>query len=209
MFFSTLAKATLVNKDTTSPNNELKVLFNPESYQIARTVDWEAKKIPGQDVPVQQFISGDAGTLDLELFFDTSTSGKDVYDAHISDLEKLTKIQTPKDRPPLLSFEWGSITFQGVISTLSVDYQRFTSDGTPTRAVVNMTMREAAGAVSKEKESPDHTKLHTVRIGETIDQIAMREYEDPVHWKMIAEANDLPDPSRLIPGQRLTLPRLF
>ena len=49
-------------------------------------------------------------------------------------------------------------------------------------------------------------KVHVVVPGETIDAIAFQEYGDSTLWKLIADHNELDDPLRLRPGQRLAIP---
>lgn len=46
----------------------------------------------------------------------------------------------------------------------------------------------------------------TVKAGETLRQIASREYRDPNKWTAIAAANAIGDPRRIIAGQVLRLP---
>ena len=60
--------------------------------------------------------------------------------------------------------------------------------------------------------SPDRTRVHTVRGGETLAGIAAVEYGSPAAWRAIAEHPEnfdkLPNPRRLVAGTVLTLPRL-
>src|SRR5438132_1089198 len=51
----------------------------------------------------------------------------------------------------------------------------------------------------------DGYAFHQVIEGETIDIIAFQEYGSRTAWRHLAEVNNLDDPSRLAPGQRLLL----
>ena len=207
--FGMLVKAKLSNTESLNPLNSVTLMFNPEEFTLTRNLQWTSREVPGLDAPIQQF--GGGGGLDLELnglIFDTSKTGLDVKTWYTDVIDKMAQVDADLHRPPIVKFEWASTSVEGVIQRVNIRFTHFTSSGTPVRASVDLTINEVAG-VATELQSPDHTKLHTVRLGETLDQIAFKEYEDPAHWKTIAEANDLDDPSRLRPGQRLMLPRLY
>ena len=52
----------------------------------------------------------------------------------------------------LAAFYWsGTPRFEGVIESLAVKYTLFLPDGTPTRAVVNLRMKQAGRAMNKEE----------------------------------------------------------
>lgn len=207
--FGTLVKAKITNTESSSLFPSVSLLFNPDNLRMNRQLSWSSREVPGLDAPIMQFGGGEGRTLELNgLVFDTSLLGTDVKSGYTDKLDEMAQIDADLHRPPIVKFEWGSVSFTGVIRSIDINFVRFTSSGTPVRATVDITLNEVSGAAT-ELQSPDHTKLHTVRLGETLDQIAFREYEDPAHWKTIAEANDLEDPSRLRPGQRLVLPRLY
>ena len=48
--------------------------------------------------------------------------------------------------------------------------------------------------------------MHTVVVGDTLQQLAWQEYGDAGAWRPIAAANGLDDPMRLRPGSTLLLP---
>ncbi len=51
-------------------------------------------------------------------------------------------------------------------------------------------------------------KVFIVKLGDTIDSIAAREYGDPKTWRFIADTNNLDDPKDLRPGQALIIEQL-
>jgi hypothetical protein len=68
-----LVKATLSLQSASSPRKPaMEVMFNPESYQITRNMSYAEIGVPGLAMPLLQFIRGDAQTLQLELFLDSS-----------------------------------------------------------------------------------------------------------------------------------------
>jgi nucleoid-associated protein YgaU len=110
-------------------------------------------------------------------------------------------------------FQWGKVAFKGVVETLSMRYTMFLNDGTACRAVVNLSIKEAMTAKEQleknPRNSPDHTKRRTVKMGETLALIAHEEYDDAAEWRRIADANGIADPKDVRPGTVLTLPPIL
>jgi Contractile injection system tube protein/LysM domain len=206
---ATLEKAKLINVDK---NTTQEVLFNPKEYSIQKSVQWEPHKAPGLDLPEQEFTSGNPAVLAVELFFDTYEDNASVKD-HTDQLMALALVDADSHRPPLVQFQWGDFTFKGVIESLALRYTMFLSDGKPCRATANLSVKEAKSASEqlndKPRNSPDHTKRRTMKVGETLALIAHEEYEDPAEWRRIADANGINDPKDVKPGTVLTLPPIL
>ncbi|MDI7275313.1 MAG: LysM peptidoglycan-binding domain-containing protein [Anaerolineae bacterium] len=47
---------------------------------------------------------------------------------------------------------------------------------------------------------------YVVQPGDSLSSIAQRVYGDLEQWRAIAQANSLPDPNLILPGQILSLP---
>ena len=88
----------------------------------------------------------------------------------------------------------------------------FSETGNPVRATLNVTFR--SWQTMKEqyskipRQSADRTKQRTIRQGEHLYMIAQEEYENPAHWREIAEANNIDHPLVLKVGRTLIVPRL-
>jgi hypothetical protein len=208
-----LEKALLTNVDT---GKDFKVLFNPKEYSVQKSVQWEPHKAPGLDTPEQEFTSGNPAVLSLELFFDSYEQKKDVNKvdgANPNAIMKLALVAADKHRPPLVMFSWGSFKFKGVVESLTLRYTMFLPDGKPCRATANLQIKEAKTAKEQleknPRESPDHTKRRTLKMGETLALIAHEEYDDPGEWRRIADANGIMDPREVKPGTVLTLPPIL
>jgi nucleoid-associated protein YgaU len=89
----------------------------------------------------------------------------------------------------------------------------FLPDGKPCRATANLSIKEAQTAKEQleanPRNSPDHTKRRTVKMGETLALIAHQEYDDPAEWRRIADANGIHDPKDVKAGTVLTLPPIL
>ncbi|MCI8782336.1 MAG: LysM peptidoglycan-binding domain-containing protein [Dorea sp.] len=202
----------------------IEVLFNPSEYQLTDGSSYSEKKIPGLDGPIIQYISGDATELSLSLFLDTyvpkSTSlisfgpPKESTDVSIitKQIADATSIDGSMHRPPKVTFKWGSLNFEGVVTKMNHTYTMFTEKGMPVRAKVSLTFKSLISPRDTKRkspfESPDRTKYRTLRQGMGLWDIANMEYGDPDMWKVIARENGILNPLDVRPGQVVKLPAL-
>ena len=126
---------------------------------------------------------------------------------------KLAQVFSELHRPPVCQLVWGDrMLFQGVLTQLHEDYTFFMPNGTPVRATLSCTFmayRTFTQAVSQvELHSADVQKRRIVRRGDTLNRIALEEYNDPGMWRPIAEENGIDNPRELTPGQELVIPKL-
>jgi len=202
----------------------IEVLFNPSEYQLTDGSSYSEKKVPGLDGPIFQYISGDATELSLNLFLDTyvpkSNSlisfGTPKESTDVSGITKqiadATSIDGSMHRPPKVTFKWGSLYFEGVITKMNHTYTMFTESGMPVRAKVSLTFKSLISPRDTKRmspfESPDRTKYRTLRQGMGLWDIANMEYGDPDLWKVIARENGILNPLDVRPGQVVKLPAL-
>jgi nucleoid-associated protein YgaU len=213
-----LVKAKLRNVDT---NQAVECLFNPTDYTFAKTVNWAQSTERGANVPRLEFTGGEAATVTLKLFFDTNDTGEDVRTKYTNALWDLAMVnpdkvdpKTEKSRPPRCIFEWGSAwSFEAVVTSISTSFTMFLEDGKPTRATVDISLKQAKDPGKFPAQNPTSggvagQKQRVVQQSETLDLIASQEYGDARHWRHIAEANAIDDPKRVAAGTTLVLPPL-
>ena len=46
-------------------------MFNPEEYTVNKDMNYAQTGVPGLSAPIIQFVHGNMGTLEMELFLDT------------------------------------------------------------------------------------------------------------------------------------------
>lgn len=203
---------------TVDRDKSFSVMFNPTQIGYTKGVKWVTKEIPEDDSGMKYSSGGEAPTFRIELFFDSTDTGKDVRDAYTDKLEKLTYIvhkdsSTKKpSQPPVCRFIWGRFqSFLAIVPSVTLSFQMFLADGTPVRASADVEFREY---VHEEPSSLPFTnptsrslarKIWRVSPGESLDFIAFQEYGDPALWKHIAATNNLSNPMDLRPGQVLKL----
>jgi nucleoid-associated protein YgaU len=197
--------------DKNNPIKAVPVLFNPEQYDLSKSIKYGSKDIAGLTTPVTQFASGDARTLSMELFFDTSEQRIDV-NAAMEVLEELVEIDGEQHAPPKCRFVWGTLVFKAVVESMDRTYTKFLPTGQPVRVRVNITFREYKTPEEQRNANPlfsaDTRTVRETTGDETLWLIADEEYGDPGRWRVIAEANDLENPRDLRAGQQLVVPEL-
>jgi len=205
--------------------------FNPTEISFNKAAQIAEIAIPGLDSPVLQFVRGQAETLTMELFFDTTDLG-DMPDNAVSvttetDLiYELVKIDPDRHAPPICTFSW-DLDFPGADVTESLGNQQrnsftcivesvkqtftlFSPNGVPLRAKVTLNLKEYKTLEEQFEQlrlnSPDRTHSHIVQRGDTLTSIAATYYNRPGEWRRIANKNNIDDPRRLVVGAFLTVP---
>ena len=196
-------------------------MFNPSELSVRRSNFWTGSSLAGQGVPQLRYQGADSGTMALQLTFDTTDTGNSVT-THTGKVMKLmdvdtslpgTDASTNNARPPYVIFHWGSLhSFKAVATDLDLQFTYFSSDGTPLRARVSLTLKQFAqsdafGPQNPTSGTPHPHRVHRVQPGETLDRISARYYGDSTRWRQIATANGISDPLALRPGSLLSIPR--
>lgn len=201
------------------------VPFSPTELSFAKAANYAEIPIPGLELPLQQFVRGEAETISLELFLDASASTVPVTEL-ARQLYKLATIVPERHSPPLVRVSWGANFpgpslgnsgqaengFTAVVLSVSRRFTLFAEDGTTLRALVTLSLKQYMSLSEQVSalnlQSPDHTRVHVVQQGETLPLIAFDAYADAAVWPLIAEHNRLTELRDLAPGTRLELPPL-
>lgn len=136
--------------------------------------------------------------------------GKSIKES-IDLLKKVTiKPTRASHRPPFVELEWGKLHLIGKINDFSVKFTLFNSSGDPVRAVVNLSLVEEVDekVISREFQSPDITRIITVKDGDSLRALCETFYDDPNYYIQIAAYNNLPNFRSLKVGSILEFPPL-
>jgi hypothetical protein len=205
-----LMKALIINTDARPPIT-LPVMFNPPDYQLDKTNRFADIEVPGLGSSLVQFVNGNAQTLTMDLFFDTSDSRLDVR-LRTELVVGFTAVNAHTHAPPRLLFLWGSLAFPCVLESVRQRFDRFNAAGMPLRATLAVTLKgyDLLEALLSQVplESADRTKHRVLLEGETLQGIAGDEYEDPRLWRPIAEASGIDNPLTVPAGRGLVVPAL-
>lgn len=225
-----MAKLTFQRLDLSKEpvGDPLPVPYNPGEYALSKGAQFADINIPGLDAPVLQFVRGEAETLSLELFFDSTEAGTGASAESVAEqvdvFYRLVKIEGELHTPPIVRITWGEgfpgVThdqsagplpaFDCVVVSCDRRFTLFNPEGLPLRATVSLQLREyktlEEQLQSLNLQSSDHTRVHVVQEGENLPLIAYQAYRDPARWRLIAAHNDLDGVRALRPGTVLELP---
>jgi nucleoid-associated protein YgaU len=125
----------------------------------------------------------------------------------------LTRIDENLGQPPVIEISWGEpgpkesdFPFQGVISSLNQSFTLFSSEGTPLRANLTVSLTEFRLKESAVTITDASAALRVVKAGDRLEALAATHLNDPAQWRSLAQANNIDDPRRLPVGLRLTIP---
>ncbi len=199
--------------------NDISCQFNPVDLNVSNTVRYSDKVIPGGRGTISQFVSGESPTFTVSLMFDTyfppslDDPTEDGMDVTIltDEVVKLTQVDGDLHRPPIVTFVWGSMSFQGIVTEVKQKFSMFLSSGIPVRATLDLTFRSVSEEGLKRgspPQSPDRTKYRVLKEGEYLWNYASAEYGSPDMWRVIAKENGIMDPLDVEIGQMLRIPAL-
>jgi hypothetical protein len=114
-------------------------------------------------------------------------------------------------KPPPLIFQWGTQIMRCVLMTVTVNFERFSSSGSPDRAKISFKVQEQANIFGMLPTNPTSGGLpgrqrHVVSASENVQTITTAAYGNPRMWRGVAEANGIDDPFRVKPGDTVYLP---
>jgi nucleoid-associated protein YgaU len=124
----------------------------------------------------------------------------------------LLEIDPELHAPPICQFVWDKIILKATVEKITSKFTMFLSDGTPVRAVLNVSFKEYA-TLSEQLDqnrlhSADKTRTITTKLGDSLWQLANEYYGDSSRWRIIADANDIDDPLSIDSGRELVLPSI-
>lgn len=229
----TLQRATFTRlaADLVTEIGSLTVQYNPNKLSLSKGVSYAEIGIPGLNAPIQQFVRGQAETLSVDLFFDTTEFGMNEEESVrpvtllTDQFYQLIHVDPELKAPPICRFAWGQSGFpgsnlsgtlgelrrdngfQGVVENVSLEFTLFSPLGVPLRATVSVKMRQYL-TLNQQVTVLNEQRARIVEEGQTLDQIANREYNDPGKWREIADFNGIEDPLNLATGTVLDVPPL-
>jgi hypothetical protein len=217
MSVASVVPATITRVD--SPSVTIQCMFNPKEYTFTKQNSWQPAKTKGSNVPPLEFTSGNPATLQMQLFFDTYSTGEDVRSKYTDPIWELMMVdnslinkKSKKGRPPQVRFQWGEAwSFLAVISNITQKFTLFKDDGTPLRATLDVTFQQVKDAKLFPSQNPTSGgpgggRVWTVKEGDTLAWIAYKELGDATVWREIADANHLSRVRKLRPGMMLEIP---
>ncbi|MCP4756016.1 MAG: peptidoglycan-binding protein [Proteobacteria bacterium] len=190
-----------------------KVMINPSNYSHGHTIEYSKEKANDSIASELKFSQVKPETVKFNVIFDGTgvvKSDKPVKTL-IKDLrEKVYEYEGSEHQTPHVKLVWGSFTFYGRLTTMSIDYTMFTPGGDPLRAKVDMNfegyMDRSEESKTKDQQSPDLTHILEFKAGDTLPLACHRIYKDSSYYHEIAVYNNITNFRDIKPGTRLVFP---
>ena len=213
---------------TGGPGGSVSFVVNPDSVVLNKTSSYKKAASTQQtgaqqgtgnatkyhQAQAKQWSGAQPATLKINGLLDkTTTSSSHVMD----DINTLWGCLLLPDTsggaaptPPILYLSWGSWTwFDSVLTGFQATFTQFRSDGTPTRAQVQLTLTENVAAQSGQNPTSGafgSRETHTVVAGDSLASVSYKAYGRADYWRALAEVNGIDDPFRVRPGTSLLVP---
>ena len=196
----------------------LELPMEPEQISFGNSIHYRDDRQLGSTGGDIRFEKYGPATLSLKFTIDCTgvvegtLPGDSVYDK-VNDLADLLYVYNSDGHSPsYVVVTYGELLFKGRLEKMDTKYQLFSAGGVPLRATVSlvfkrfMTGKEERKKFSK--QSPDMSRLVTVKEGETLPYLCHRLYGDSLLVREVARFNEL-DSFRNIPaGTQLLFPPL-
>lgn len=195
------------------------VQINPASYSHEHRTSYNNTVSQGAPGATLKFKGTSPEKISFDIYFDATgaVSTASILDSQVAVDDQ---IQTFKDvcftyngdihEPNYLIVSWGTLVFKCKLTSLSISYTLFQSDGTPLRAKLSVSFEEAIDAELIAKDagnlSPDLTHLVEVKDGDTLPMICFRMYGDTSYYIEVAKYNNLLNFRDIPPGTKIYLP---
>jgi len=222
-----LKKIEIIAKE--KPSQKFVALINPTKYSLSFKNDLNNESPIGSAQTQVKFNKVISPDLDLEILLDGTgvteeNTGNKLINKIINKKATKTNVATKLDdflmttgtydgnihKPFDVKISWGILSFEGALSSFTVDFTLFSPEGYPLRAIIKAkftgsTEMELANAKAK-KSSPDLSHKRTVKAGDTLPLMTESIYGDTKYYLEVAKVNGLINFRQLIPGTQLYFP---
>ncbi|MEL7444411.1 MAG: peptidoglycan-binding protein [Pseudomonadota bacterium] len=221
---TTLAMAKLIelNDDLSTVKDggkSVEVQFNPETLKLAFAN--EIQQPEGGDqasgTSGQQFVGAGSTSLTVTLWFDVTAMESDPVDDVRRKTKEVLYFMTPKEFegdetkfvPPGVRFQWASLIFDGLVTSMEENLEFFSPEGKPLRANMALGFTQQKILVSSfngdgNVNLPGTAPREQAKEGDTVQKMAGKKGKGD-DWQSIATANKIEDPLRVKPGKLIDL----
>lgn len=203
------------------PAGTFTAYFNPESYSVSYGIEYADEKAANATGNQANFKNTVANTYSFELVVDGTGLGG-ITPANPVILPVKQRVDNflavvydyngEAHRPHYLKLVWGNLTAKVVLESLDITYNLFAPNGSPLRARLSTSFRDVVSyemmEAKKRDNSPDLTHTRIIRKGDTLPNLCKQIYGDAGLYQEVAEANELSNFRKLLPGSTIFFPPL-
>jgi hypothetical protein len=189
-----------------------------EEFKFDENILYNRDRQLGSIGGVASFEQYEPKTLSLRFIIDATgvvegTKKDDKIYGMVQSIERvLYEYQDDGHRPAFVTVCYAEILFKGQLSSMNVDYTLFTTKGVPLRANVSLTFKHYMSAEEERKkhskQSPDMSRIITVKEGETLPFLCRKMYGDSQLVPQVARFNNLNGFRDIPAGTTLLFPPL-
>ncbi len=198
-------------------DDSFEALINPDTYTLEYKLKFsDSGQGHGASGKQLKYEYTEPAEMSFEFLFDnTGIIDDKPRESVANDLQRLKAVlidyKGDAHEPRHFKLVWGENSiFKGRVTALSITHKLFNSGGTPIRAIAKVTFKssieEEKRAAKEDKRSPDLTRVHTVKLGDTLPQLCFEFYGDSRYYLQVASVNQLTNFRRLTPGTSLVFP---
>jgi len=185
------------------------VQVNPATIHISRQINYGTTRAIGKRKK-DKFSTFDSDKLDFEIVLDDTgilpATQKPIKE-RVQELEAiLYDMNSEAHEPNYMKIVWGNFTFFGRLTSLDYKYTLFKPNGAPLR--VKITLNFNGSREDNEMKSPDLSRVHILKDGETIPLLCEEYYNDSSYCLDVARVNCLSTFRNIKPGTSLLFPPL-
>lgn len=177
---------------------------NPESFTQNYKVEYNQETAHGNEKKGAEFKSTKPEELKFDFILDgtnaiegyhSAAKSKSVYEQFTDFKEVVYNLNGDIHRPHFLKIFWGELKFQGILTSLDINYTLFDKEGKPLRAKLTVSFLDYVAQkerVAREnKKSPDITHTRLMKESDRLDLVTYNIYNDSKYVLQIAKANGL------------------
>ena len=197
---------------------QITVLLNPESVKTGKGIRYRDDKQQGAVGKNSIFERYDSETFSFNFIIDCTgvvegTQKCDTATAKVKEIEDSVYLYNSElHRPSFVEVVYGQLMFKGQVKKMDVEYTLFNNAGDALRAKVTI---ELAGYMASDEErkkypknSPDMSRLITVKDGDTLAALCQEAYGDSTLVAQVAKFNNLNGFRNIAAGTEVLFPPL-
>ncbi|MDR1679401.1 MAG: hypothetical protein LBR81_06430 [Prevotellaceae bacterium] len=191
------------------------VQVNPNTIKFDKSIQLTDKQIAGLGESNKTYSKHKETSFGFDVLLDATgvISPIDIKE-QVEKLEKTVyTLNGETHQPNFVKISWGDFLFKGILHSMNYEYTLFTPEGKPLRVKISlsfcgyMSLQEAAK--KENKQSPDLSRIITLKAGESIPYWCNEIYGDASHCTDIARHNRLTGFLNVKPGTELMFPPLI